>query len=310
MPDPCHGKTQGVFVAALRYQVKNRVSPDEWLAAARIGGVWVKYLTVSLLVEQDEAMGLFPVRWDAAKVIRLASIRELLLGKGHAEVAVEIAAVRRNPLEPPAHAFLESLDLRQRRPRDHDHCDVSCIQVHDRPIDMIHQKRATRTALLPGRSEHEVVDDQLATSVKQFSELHVALRRVECVLLLDLDPGQLTPLPADFVALVSQILLPSQEFDPSLEPLVLRYNPVCFCTLSICLHRQISFRVALLWVINLSPGRRPGEIPRQFQRHTPACSQASCLGDGSSVPAAHAGVNMGLRPADRRASANWPRWFI
>ena len=49
---------------------------------------------------------------------------------------------------------------------------------------------------LPVRAEHEVVDDELAAPVEQVGERDLSLRRVEDVVLVDLDPGQLAPLRA------------------------------------------------------------------------------------------------------------------
>ena len=96
-------------------------------------------------------------------VVHLA-LRHLLLRERHVEVSVEVAAVGRHPIEPPAHPFLERLDLGQRRSRNHHHGDVACRQVRKGAVDMVGHERAARAALLPIRSEHEVVDNQLAAS--------------------------------------------------------------------------------------------------------------------------------------------------
>ena len=85
------------------------------------------------------------------------------------KVVVEVAPIRRHPLEPPAHAILKRFNLRQRRPRDRDECYVVVSEVNVRAIDMIDKERAAFATLLPipnRRTEHEMVDDQLTPSVE------------------------------------------------------------------------------------------------------------------------------------------------
>ncbi len=81
-------------------------------------------------------------------------------------VVIEIASIGRHPREAPAHAFLESFDLRQRRSRYRQQRDVAMRQVDEAAIEMIAQEGATRATLLPSRTEHEVVHDQLASAAK------------------------------------------------------------------------------------------------------------------------------------------------
>ena len=94
---------------------------------------------------------------------------QFILGGGHVKVVVEVAPIRRHPLEPPAHAILKRFNLRQRRPRDRDECYVVASEVNVRAIDMIDKERAAFATLLPipnRRTEHEMVDDQLTPSVE------------------------------------------------------------------------------------------------------------------------------------------------
>jgi len=75
----------------------------------------------------------------------------------------------------PAHAPLERLDLRQRRTR-HDHKgDVALREVGDHAVKMIGEQRTARAALLPIRTEHEMVDHQLAIFAEKLGQLSLPL---------------------------------------------------------------------------------------------------------------------------------------
>ena len=82
-------------------------------------------------------------------------------------VEVEVAAERRHPRKAPAHAPLEGLDLGERRAGDGDERHVALGEVDVGAVEMIGEEGATRTAFLPVRAEHEMVDDELASAVEQ-----------------------------------------------------------------------------------------------------------------------------------------------
>src|SRR4029450_6875593 len=71
-------------------------------------------------------------------------------------------------------------------------------------------------------SHHEMLDEELAASVEQIGQCHLALRRVEDVLLLDLHPGQRTALGGQSVARPRQLLLLRHERLASSEPFFAR----------------------------------------------------------------------------------------
>jgi len=98
------------------------------------------------------------------------------------------------------------------------------LKVLTGPIDVIAQKRATATTLLPPRSEHEVIDDELAASLEQIRERHLPVRPFEEIGLVDLHPGQLTSLPAHFIVFSRGFLLFDQEPPAGSDPFLLRYN--------------------------------------------------------------------------------------
>src|SRR5262245_33033929 len=89
---------------------------------------------------------------------------------------------------------------------------------------MIGEQRAARATLLPSRTEHEVVHDQLALAAKKGRQGFLSARGVEDVFLLHLDPGQLAALCAERVPLACEVLLLGQQILAGLEPLSLRHD--------------------------------------------------------------------------------------
>src|SRR5919198_4564441 len=84
------------------------------------------------------------------------------------------------------------------------------LEVHESAVDMIDQERAAPATLLPPRTEHEVVHDQLASAAEEVGERLLPFRSVKHVILLDLDPGQFTPLSAQLIAQPGEFLFPCQ----------------------------------------------------------------------------------------------------
>ena len=143
------------------------------------------------------------------------------------KVVIEVAPIRRHPLESPAHAILKRFNLRQRRQRDRDECYVVVREVNVRAIDMVNKKRAAFATLLPipdRRTEHEMVDDQLTPSVKQVSKCFLAVRGIEDVVLLNLNPRQFAPLGAHLVTQTGERLLPFKMRLAGNKPFVLGHN--------------------------------------------------------------------------------------
>src|SRR5262245_65005103 len=96
--------------------------------------------------------------------------------------------------------------------------------MHDVAVDVVGRPGATRAALLPSRTEHEVVDDELAASLEEVAEGFLAVRSLEQVGLVDPDPGQLAPLGAQAIAQMGQFLLLAQELLAGRKPLVARHD--------------------------------------------------------------------------------------
>src|SRR5262249_14367171 len=134
------------------------------------------------------------------------SLRLLFLGKGNVIVRIEVVGERRDPVESPAHAFLEGLDLIVRRSRNSAERHIAMRKVNQGTVDVVGEERAARTSLFPSRTKHEMVDDQLAPAIEKVRQSFLSLWTLEHVVLLDLDPGQFAPLPAELVALVGECL--------------------------------------------------------------------------------------------------------
>src|SRR5260221_6999937 len=111
----------------------------------------------------------------------------------------------------PAHSLLECFEHGQRGARDSDITYVTLLEVHDRPIDMVHLERAADASVGPVRAEHEMLDDQLAAASKQIGKRLLADRCIENIGLADLDPGQRAPLGSQLIALPGEFLFLYQQ---------------------------------------------------------------------------------------------------
>src|SRR6516164_2177042 len=91
-------------------------------------------------------------------------------------------------------------------------------------VDVVGVEGAADAALFPAGAEHEVLDDQLAAPLEKVGEGYLAPRPVEDIGLLDLDPGHLAALPAQFVARPGKLLLLRQQRPARDQPFVLRHD--------------------------------------------------------------------------------------
>src|SRR5439155_20664317 len=110
---------------------------------------------------------------------------------------------------------------------------------------MIGHKRAALAALFPPGAEHEVIDDELTTPVEEVGERLLALGAVEHVILLDLEPRQLTPLPTELITQPGELLFLCEMRLARLEPFLSGHDLVARHQLLDGLHRFVSFRSAL-----------------------------------------------------------------
>ena len=86
------------------------------------------------------------------------------------------------------------------------------LEMLQRAHGVIEFERAADAAFRPVGAEHEVLDDKLAASVEQVGEGDLAVRSVEHVVLLHLDPGQRATLGAQLVAQPGEFLFLAQQF--------------------------------------------------------------------------------------------------
>src|SRR5580704_11439641 len=96
--------------------------------------------------------------------------------------------------------------------------------MHHGRIEMISEERTTRAALFPSRPQHEVIDNQLASSVKKLGQRLFSLWPLKGVWLFHLFPRQLPPLPAQFVTQLRELFLFLQQLLSRFKPLILRYH--------------------------------------------------------------------------------------
>src|ERR1700731_1835166 len=111
MAKPRHGKRQSLFVAAFGHEVEIVVSVHRRLGAACVSGVGVEDFSVLVLVKHADSGRFRTGECPQIEVIVHLALGEFLLGERHMIVSVEIVAVRRHPVEAPAHAFLNAAIL-------------------------------------------------------------------------------------------------------------------------------------------------------------------------------------------------------
>src|SRR5258708_830126 len=224
MPDP--GEAPAPFVAPLGHQVEIVVGGVDEVDAPRVGRVGVEDVAAGILEEDAQAFALGLEGILHLVVVESLLVLDFLGSECHAQVAVEFVGARRQPLERPAHALPERLDLLDRCARDGDQRNVALSQVHDVGVEVVRPERARRASFLPVRAEHEVVDDKLALAGEEVGERLLPVRAVEDVVLLDLLPRQLLAFGRERVALLGEGLLAGEQALACLQPFVVRYDAV------------------------------------------------------------------------------------
>src|ERR1043165_6073160 len=109
-----------------------------------------------------------------------------------------------------------------------------------RAINMIASERTTRTAFLPVRAEHEMVNQQLAPPIKQFAQRDIAIGPLENVILVDFYPWQFPSLSGQFIAQLCFLLFLLQQLLSSGNPLFSGYNFVLTYFIWFITYRGIS----------------------------------------------------------------------
>src|SRR5664279_6348175 len=201
MADPRHGvRHHSLFVAPLGSKVEEVVRREQNVESPRIGRVGVKYLSLRVLVKNTEARTFLRRKIHRPEVVRALPCLELVLRERHPIVVVEIASIRRHPWEAPSHALFEGLDFRQSCPRNRGERRIPLRQVDPHSVEIVGDERAARAAFLPSRTEHEMIDNQLAAAVEQLSQRLLSMRTLKNILFLDLLPRHLAPAAAQLIA--------------------------------------------------------------------------------------------------------------
>ncbi|KAG1247448.1 hypothetical protein G6F65_020162 [Rhizopus arrhizus] len=130
------------FIAAQGREIQKVVGAGQAFHAAFERRVGVEDLAVRVRVKGAGARAFF----HAAIGLRHRGV----------EVEVEVAALGREPIEAPAHALFEGVQLGQRRARHRHHRYVVMAQVHQGAVQMVCQERAADAAFFPIRAVHEM----------------------------------------------------------------------------------------------------------------------------------------------------------
>ena len=100
---------------------------------------------------------------------------EFVLVKRHVEIVVEVAALRRVPVEAiPTHSRLVRSKLVGSGARNDSHICVAALEVVEIG-QVVDKERATAASFLPAWFEHEMVDDQLGFALEEISKMDVHL---------------------------------------------------------------------------------------------------------------------------------------
>src|SRR5256885_5078199 len=217
---------QAVLVPTLGGQVEVVVGGVQHVDSPRVRGVSVKNGAARVPVEHADALPVAHADVEFRKVVERRSAFDFLRSERRLVVVVEIVLPGGDPFEPPAHAFLERLELGERRARDRDEARVAVIEVDAEAVEIVRPERAVLAALVPVGREHEVIDDELAPAVEELGQRLRACRPVEDVLLLHLLPRQGAPLATQLVAQPGEPLLLREEFPARLDPGLVRYDPM------------------------------------------------------------------------------------
>src|SRR5712671_8013826 len=199
-PNPAH-RASGL-VAALGGEVEPVEGAHQQFGPAVIGRVAVEDGTALVLHEGAYAEHVLTFADDRTVIIDRASGGDVLGSERHAEIEVEVAAVRGDEGEGPAHPVHHLLDPPERRARDRGEREVGLFEMLPRRVDMVSGERAARADMIRVRRQHEVIDGELPAAAEQVAERAFALGPCEDIRLLDPDPGQLPALGAQGVQLV------------------------------------------------------------------------------------------------------------
>src|SRR5215467_6644539 len=132
---------------------------------------------------------------------------DFLRSEGYIEVIVEAAVVRRNPSEAPTHPLTDDFYLINGSTRHSHVSDVMVFQMHENAFNMVDLEGTPNALSVLPRSHHEVLHEELTSTVEQLRKRHLALRRIKYVRLLDFYPWKRAPFCAQLIAKFRELFL-------------------------------------------------------------------------------------------------------
>src|SRR5436190_2187429 len=91
-------------------------------------------------------------------------------------------------------------------------------------VKVIGQIGAALATFFRARTEHEMIDNQLATTLEQIGQSLFSLSSLKEVLFLHFHHRELAPRRTECVALAGELLFPGQQILSSNQPLSFRYD--------------------------------------------------------------------------------------
>src|SRR5215469_12522430 len=99
-------------------------------------------------------------------------------------------------------------------------------EMDDGAVEALRMHCASRTAGIPVRPEHEMVDEKLRAAGEEIAQRLLPRLGVEDVVLVDAHPGQLPAPACQLVALPRMRLLRMEQLEPRRQPFFPRSGPV------------------------------------------------------------------------------------
>src|SRR5262245_47137492 len=235
--DPFLGKLDILLVAALVTKIEDVVGAVEQVDTAGVRGIGVKHGAVRILVEGAQALAVAYFHIDVLVVVIDGTTSDVLRLKRGLVIVVEVGPSRRDPFEGPPHPLLEALDLRERRPGDDNETHIALSEVRDHAAVVISPEGAVRASIFPLGCEHEVINGKLVSRAEQLDQALLAIRPLKDIGLVDILPGELTPLTGELVPELRKFFLLPQKIRTRFQPFLVRDDLCVLDHRTLLLHR-------------------------------------------------------------------------
>src|SRR6266576_5646910 len=212
------------LIPALRRQIQVVIVDVQLVVSPVVARIAVKNRAALILVEHAVPFALGSLRILYLEVVESVFLCKLFRRERHVIVKIEIRIARGDPLEIPAHPLLVVCQLGVRRTRDGDHRHVALLEVRADAVESVGPQRAVRAACCSARLKHEVIDNQLASSLKKFRQGLFSIRSLEDILFPDRLPRQRAPLLIEVVLQPRELFFLRQKRHARRKPLLVRYH--------------------------------------------------------------------------------------